>query len=131
MTNKQLLICKFKDKMFEGDNLQYYKQHQGKVYIFHGEFNHAKGHCLLSEMGNEWKFEPGMIHIDELEFLDQHPGDFVVHLDNNDFKNVEEDKSTVKKLKKINKVTEIINNLEPGWAKKYWTTVRECLKRRT
>lgn len=43
-------------------------EYRDKLYVFLGEFEHAPGHCLLCEFGNNWKIS-GMHHISELEFL--------------------------------------------------------------
>lgn len=61
----------------------YFGHHKGKVYVYLGEFHHAPGHCLLCEFGNEWKFT-GMHETNNLEFLDQHPDDVVIHLEIDD-----------------------------------------------
>ena len=64
--------------MLEGEHARYYKKHEGKTYVFLGEFEHAPGHGLLCEFGNGFNMLDTMVDIDDFEFIDKHPDDFSI-----------------------------------------------------
>ena len=65
--------------MLDGQWGEYCKKHEGITYVFLGEFAHAPGHALLCEFGS-WNMV-GMIDLDDFEFIDSHPDDVVIVVD--------------------------------------------------